>query len=603
MTPEGSIPSAAGTAPPPAATPTPAPSSAPAPAPAPAAVEPAAPAESAVESSTGAQPSARSTTNEQAREKLHAARRAAEGTQPEGEPEGELALSEAPPVIAEPEVEPLAPQEEVVPAEEVVAAPAEGQEAADLEDISHVLTEAELEAKYPRQLSKKVKADIAAREARRGALEEVATVVGGEVGLEVAKAIMPILWADPPVDEVKQPAEAEAWWNEQVDTLFDYFVLPEHANAEKLFEKMSHRFVTNALYEDAPARDAAGQFIKGADGKPIPTGAVFASNLISEEWGKQPDGQTPYDLGFVDSALKKHQAWGLDNGIAGYDGDDEPIIDPDRKGKPISLDIVDKLVRGLQIGAVNMETLDAELEAHTAKSPAAKPTPEFLALQEENAKLKSEREADLTAKQAHEAEQTRKREAEVTLYKTQAKRDVSNAVMQDVMPLLTDSSWAPSKDDKPEVASRKKTLGRMIARDINAELMGDPESPNEDWAKAWGMVERYEAYDQNGKRTPRFKRALEPLQITAKAKFLEIKRELSPGFQFAALSSRDARLAKKNGSIRTEQSTVPPVATVQPSNEPKPGDPGYYDWRAEQARKKLRASREAAERAETVGVL
>ncbi len=576
-----------GGAPPPVSSPTPAPSSAPPPVAAPAAPVGAVPAESAVESSQGAPTPEKSTTYEQARDKLHAARDAAfkEDAQPEGKPEGESLSTEpeAPPVIAEPEVEPLASEVEAVPAEEVAAAPAEGEEAADLEDLKTALTEDLLEKKYPRQLSKKVKADIAARESRRGQLEEATTVIGGDIGLGIAKAVMPILLTDCPFDEVRQPAEANAWWEEQTDKFLDQVVLPENAGAGKFFEKLSHNFVTTALYNEQE-------------------GAKFASNLISEEWGKQPDGQTPYDLPFVDSLLKAHKSWGIDNGHTGMlDDDDKPIIDPERAGKPITVATIEKLIKANQAGLINHEFVDSELAGMGTKK--AEPTARELELEAENTRLKAEGEATKTAREAAAAEQQRKREGEIAVYKTQAKGDISRAVMQDVIPIAESTGWAASKDDTPERAGPKKTLGRLVAADINAALMGDHANPNKDWKTAWEMVERYEAYTPDGKRTPRFKKALEPLQIKAKAMYLAIQRDLNAEFSFTAKTSRNAQLAKKNGHKVGEQPTVPPVATVQPSSEPKPTDPGYWEWRAEQAKNKLHAARESAERAQTVGQL
>jgi hypothetical protein len=585
---QSTIGSGTGGAPPPVSTPTPAPSSAPPPAAAqPAAPVGAVPAESAVESTQGASTPEKSTTYDQAREKLHAARDAAfkEDAQPEAESEGEPALSvepKAPPVIAEPEVEPLAPEVEAVPAE-AAAAPAEGEEAADLEDLKTVLTEDLLEQKYPRQMSKRLKADVAARETRRGQLEEAATVIGGDIGLGIAKAVLPIFLTDCPFDKVKQPAEAKAWWEKQTDTLLDQIVLPENAGAGELFEALSHNFVTTALYDE---REGPG----------------FASNLISEEWGKQPDGQTPYDLPFVDSLLKAHKSWGIDNGHTGMlDDDDKPIIDPARAGKPITVATIEKLIKADQAGLINHEFVDSELAGMGSKK--AEPTARELELEAENTQLKTEGEATKTAREAVAAEAQRKREGEIGVYKNAAKGDISRAVMQDVLPIAESTGWAASKDDTPERAGRKNTLGRLVAADINAVLMGDPANPNEDWKKAWDMVERYEAYTSDGKRTPRFKKALEPLQIKAKAMFLGIQRDLNTEFSFTAKNSRNAQLAKKNGYKVGEQPVTPPVAMLQPSSEPKPTDPGYWEWRAGQAKSKLHAAREAAERASTVGQL
>lgn len=555
--------------PPPSSSSTPAPSSAPAPV----AEQPSAPvpdtsAQPAVDAaSKGAPTPEYPRTFEQAREKLHARRRELEeegAAQPPAS-EGDESLSAKPetPDITEPKIEPLAPEVEAVPAE-AAAAPAEGEEAADLEDLKTALTEDLLEQKYPRQLSKKVKADIAAREARRGQLEEAATVIGGDIGLGIAKAVMPILLTDCPFNEATHPAEAQAWWNENVDALFDQIILSENAGAGDLFKHASHRFVTTALYDEKE-------------------GPGFASNLISEEWGKQADGVTSYDLPFVDSILKAHKSWGVD-----------------ADGKPIDVATLTALVKGLQHGAIDMNYVQGEL-ADADEKP--EPSPELLAAQEEITRLKTESEADKTAREATAAEQQRTRDGELALYKTQAKRDISSAIMQDVIPIAQSSGWAPSDGDKPERLGSKKTLGRMVAADINAVLMGDPASPNEDWKRAWDMVESYTAYDTNGKRTPRFKKVLEPLQIKAKAMFLRIQRDLASEFQFAAANTRNARLANKNGRNGEQPAAPPPVATVQQPRELKPTDPDYLERRQEAAREKLRLSREADGRRESVGHL
>lgn len=576
---QSSIPSSTPAAPPPSAPAVTAPPSAP---PAPAAAPqappaPVAPAESVAAVPPGASTPEKPKTYDEARAKLHAARdRAmAEGeAQPASEtPEAEPIVAkpepETPPVIDVPEVEP-APEVETAP-EKSDAVPAEESDV-DLDDINHVLTAEEIEQKYKRGLSKEARADFAAREARRGELETTVRDIGGKYGAGVFAKMAPAFFTDCPFDEAKQPTEAEAWWNEQADVVLDQMVLPENAGALGLFKAMSQRFTNTAIYDPD-------------------TGAAYVSNLIKGEWGQQPDGQTPYDLPFVDSLMQAHKKWGVQRGYTGTEDDDgKPIIDPARAGKPYDVATIDKLIKADQKGLINHEFIDNELSG--TESAKREPTPRELELEEENKRLKAEGETEKTAREARAAEQKREHERLVGQYKTQAKGYVSRQVMATAMPILQSVGWAPSEGDSPEVAEEKKTLAEMVTATVNAHLQSDMEEIN-------GAIDRFEAFDANGRATPRFSKKLEPFQNKAKAKVLRLIK-LNSRFKFAAGTSRNAQLAKKNGSI--ESPVVPPPIATAPK-APDPNAPVDWDERQRLAKEKLHAKLQAAKGEETVGRL
>lgn len=220
------------------------------------------------------------------RQQVAEAERAAQ--QPEQSVEAQITEPAAPaPVEAQPveEVEPIVePAAEEAPTELAAIGPGED------EYRESAWSPEEVQAKYQRNLSKKALAEITQREAHRAELIQTVDKIGGDLGVQVASVINPILLKDNPTDA-------------DVDAVFDQILLPENAGAEQLFDLMGKRLVNMQLQDEE-------------------TGREFGSQMISEEWGKNEDGSAFDFLGMkpielVDFLLRAAKA---------KDGEGDPIL-------------------------------------------------------------------------------------------------------------------------------------------------------------------------------------------------------------------------------------------------------------------------------------
>lgn len=210
------------------------------------------------------------------------------------------------PEVAEPAETPLTVAEPETVTEPLTAEPAAEETAPahseiDLDDLNQVLSLDDIKAKFPRQ-SVQMTAEFAKREAHRAELMKSVGDIGGEIGVEFAKVVNPIIWKENPTIE-------------DVDALFDQIVLPEHANAEQLFKLMGEHLINTTLQDETHGRE-------------------FGANLISEEYGKNKDG-SPYDFGgmkpleLVETLINAHKAGILNmefitSELAGQDPTPEP---------------------------------------------------------------------------------------------------------------------------------------------------------------------------------------------------------------------------------------------------------------------------------------
>lgn len=496
----------------------------------------------------------------------------------EGQAEGAAQPLEAtaPETPETPIVEPETPTPVEEPETEPIAAAAQGDD-----DLDTILDEAEFKKRYPRHSNQALIADITRREAQRGELQKSVRDIGGQPGLELAQALNPIVWKTDPTDE-------------DAEKVFDQLIDPEKgAGAINLMRKMSTHFIQTGLYDETPSS------VIGLDGKPVPVGALFASDLIKSEFGNQADGKTPYDLPFVNSVIQLHKSLGLDNGHTGtFEGEDEakPVIDPARVGKPVSVATIEKLVKGLKAGHINMDYLEAELAGQVAHEPSEQEKAAIARAEAAEAKLAE------TAEQrtANEEAAKRKEDDRLAAYTVQSDRYTSGRVMEAVNPSIKDSGWAPQEGDSKEVLAQKEYWGRMVAREINEHMRGTPEAPSQAWGDYEAARKEGTVFTREGYPTPRFKVLLTPLENMAKAKFNEIKRSMGPAFRFGPSPSaaRNARLATQNGSRNGEQPAVPPLAVV-----PKPRDPNV-PLSFEEQRAELRRNLETKVRGQaTAGVL
>lgn len=530
--PVSSAPAAPSSAPTPAA-----PSAESTPAAVPAVAEPSESTASAVPSS--ASTPARPQTQEDATARYHERLEAIRKSEAEGDTQ--------PPAAAEPEqseAEPVAVEEPEAPALPEAAAPEVETEDGD----SELLTTEQIEAL---RIPKSEKAKIAQINAQAAQLREVHKTLGSEIGVKLASEILPILWTDCPFNEATQPAEAQAWWDEQSDSLLDAIVLPEKAGAEQLFNHLSRHFVTTALYDERPAMDdVTGQPVLDAEGKPVPIGAMFANKVIAGEYGNTPDGQ-PYDL---------------------------PLIS--------------RLVQAHKEGLINMEFVDAELR-EKAETGAPEPTPKELELQAELDKVKAQTEGDATAAQQRAAEEKRKSDERMEAYKVQAKGFVSRYVMKPLMPQLADLGWAPQPGEAGSQLEQKQFFADVITTYFNLKLEGTSKTPSADYQGVQDMIDNGTAFGPDGKPTQRFTLRMQPLGDKAAALLAKAKRNLGPILKFAASTSRNAQLAKKNGKDASER-TTPALAVPEPPVDPN----APVDWEAKQAaaRAKLRAASAGRER-------
>lgn len=452
-----------------------------------------------------------------------------EGAQPEATP-GEaqpvpIPLETKPEAIEAPE--PIAEPAEAAPVEEATA-PAE---AVDSDYKEHFLTAEEIEARYNRKLSKKERADIVQMEAHRAELAKDRTAIGGDLGVKLATTINAALLTDCPFDETTQSAQADAWYEEKVDAICDQFILPENAGAEKLFDRFGKRLVNLQLQEaTCGSCHSDGNKANPKCGEHVPMGKEFAGNMISEEWGKNPDG-SPFDfkgmnpLGLVDLLLRAAQ-------LKDEDGDD----------------------------VLNVEFLKAEVEGRGKPKPTARE----LELQRENEELRKNTQ---TTTEAEEAELNRQREETKAVYQTQSKNVVRQQIMAEVTPLFQQAGWVPREGEEGPQLEQKKRLGRMVATDVNTILAATPE-----YAAVQKMIDDKTAFDPaTGRITPRFDLKLKPLRTMAKALSNETIRLLASQFKFAASSSRNAQLVKNNGNKVAAQpaAAAPPLAVPQlPTDRP-----------------------------------
>lgn len=576
---ESSIGSSAGAAPPPASSPAAAP---PADAPQPAAppatpvapgvATPAAPSKDAVAppATPGAPPSEKPTTLDAAKAlyRQQKERIEAEGSQPatppvtpvEAQPAPEPAPVEAPP--AEPVVE--EPPAEVPPV--VEAAPAAPEATSDDKDyLESTWTADEVETRFSRKLSKAERADVAARETHRADLLKTVDAIGSDLGVKVASVINPIILGDCPFDEARQPAEAQAWWDDQVDTLFDQLTLPENAHAVELVDKMGKRVVNLQLQDEiCGSCHSDGRKANPQCADHIAAGREFGSNMISEEYGKNDDG-TAFDF------------WGM---------------------KPV--DFVEMLVNAAKFrdadgnALINKEFIEGELAGNKKPEPTARE----LELQRQ---LDETRTATQTEREATAAEAKRKSEEAQAVYKTQATGYVSRQLNAVILPLATTANWIAIEGEKGEQAEQRKYWGEAVTTVIEKQVLGTVNRPTPEYQKVLDMIENKTAFDVQGHPTPRFDLKVKPLLTMARAKFREAERLMSGQFKFAAQTSRAANLVKEvGGTVGDEPAEAPPLAAA-----PKPPNNRQQTTEEKLAaeRKKYR-ERVAAEQArQTAGVL
>lgn len=463
------------------------------------------------------------------------------------------AESEAPPAVEVPEA----------PAPKEAAAPEAEAEPGDVETA--VFSPEQIESL---RLSKAEKAKIARINTQASQMQEVSKAVGGEIGLKIASELVPLLWKDDPTTE-------------DADQLLDLMVLPEYAGAQQMFDLVSTRLINTAIYADDPARDESGKPILDAAGKAVPVGEVFVNKLIGGEWGQQPDGKTPYDLQFVNGIINAHKAWGVDE-----------------NGKPIDVATIDKLVKGLKAGAINMEYLDNEIGAMDPVKPA-EPTPRELELQKQLDERNVKDQEDSTRREAEAEKQRVQEEQRMSTYQAHAKRAVSQHVMKPLMPKIIASGWAPQPGERGPQVEAKQFMADMVSTYFNLKMEGTRTAPDADYAAVQAMIDDGTAFDAAGRFTPRFVRKLEPVQTRAESLWAKAERNLGPWIKFAATTSRNAQLAKKNGT--TLETQTPAVAAPPPPEDPNVvKDDAYWEARAERNREKLR---KASEGRQTVGVL
>lgn len=441
---------------------------------------------------------------------------ARESTQPEATP-GEAQISETPepvPLETQPEAvepEPVVEPVEAAPVEEATA-PAETE---DADYKEHFLTAEEIETRFNRKLSKKEREFIGQIETHRAALAKDRDAIGGDVGVRIASTINNVLLnVDDPTDD-------------DVDAVFDQMVLPENAGAEKFFDKMGKRLVNMQLQESTcDSCHSDGNKPNPSCGEHVAMGKAFADNMISEEWGTNPDG-TPFDFG----GMRPTELVGLLlRALQIKDGDGDAVLD------------------------LNLEFLKAEVEGRGKPKPSARE----LELQRENEELRKNTQSTTAAK---EAELERQRESDKATYNTQAKGVVTRAIMAEVTPLAIKAGWAPSEGEEGPQVESKKTLGRMVAADVNTHVMATAE-----YAAVQKMIDEKTAFDPvTGRMTPRFELKLKPVQTMAKAQFNKTLRDLASQIKFAASTSRNAQLVKNNGSkVATQPAAEAPSLAAAP---------------------------------------
>lgn len=455
-------------------------------------------------------------------------------------PVGEAQPDVPPPVEVQPALEPAPPVQERPPAEPegvepLEAAPAEPAEEApiiELEGVDYreaVLTPEQIDARFARKLSKEDRAEVAQREAHRGELLEKYNKLGGDIGYDVAAAVSEVLWNQNPTVE-------------DVDKLFDQIVEADGAGNHQLFALMSQHLINTQLNDPA-------------------TGPDFASNMIGQNWGKNPDG-TAFDfrgmepLELVDILVKASQL---------KDKDGDPII--------------------------NLDFLKAEVEGN------APPT-------------KTERELELERElEAHKASDTTKAETEEQarteakrVYKTQAMSLVSRGLVDAVMPLAMKAGWALGDGEEGTSASEKKDFGEFVVDHVNLRVFGPANAPTKDYEEVNAMIEDGTAYDrETGRPSRRFQLLNEKLQNKAKALVNRKITALQPRIQFTSANSHNASLAKKNGHTTAAQpdaATPPPLATAP--TPPKAPEQMTTGERLEAERAKFReAKKRDAEQRQT----
>lgn len=542
---EGSAapPSAPPAAAPPVATPPPA--AAPVAPATPAVAQPAVttPSDAVAPSATPGAPPPKPTTLDAVKEQYRQdkARIAAEEAQPnappvppvEAQPAPAPAPVEAPP--AEPTVVEEPPAEVPPPVEEAAPAAPAAATVDDKEYLESVLTADEVETRFNRKLSKAERADIAARETHRGELLKTVDAIGSDLGVKISTAINPIILGDCPFNATEQPAEAQAWWDGAVDTIFDQLTLPENAHAVELVDQMGKRLVNLQL--DEPTCNHCQ-----SDGnKPNPRctehiagGREFGSQMIQEEFGKNDDG-TPFDF------------WGM---------------------KPI--EFVDFLIKAAKfkdnegVGLINREFLEGELAGNKKPEPTARE----LELQRENEELRTKTQTD---REATEAETKRKGEEAKVAYKTQATGYVSRQLNAVILPLATNANWTAVEGETGPQVEQRKNWGRMLTNDIQTSVLGTVNRPTPEYQAVLDMIENGTAFDAQGQPTPRFDLKVKPLRTMAKAKFKEAERVMGSLFKFAATTSRAANLVKELGGKvgePAEQPAAPPLALATPPPDP-----------------------------------
>lgn len=526
MTPDSAIPSAGSAAPPPAPSTPSQPSNASVPAPGgqpPAPATPAPDGQPAVSTEPGAQPHPQSA-EAQAQARYEAARQRLADAR--SKVAGGDARSENPDDL----LEPASSEETPPPAADLALegdqpAVAEPVGEVDFENLETYLTEEILRKRF--HVPAKLAPELAAREVHRQHLAEGVRKLGGESGLKFSEAFNPILWKAEPTDE-----DAEA--------AFDALVLPEKGGGRKLVGKMANHFVTTALYDPEH-------------------GPGFASDLIREEWGTQPDGKTPYDLQFVDSIVKAHKSWGVgaDGKPIGIDSLNRLVSSLAKHG--IDVDRAEKLFRANKLGLVNNEYIDGEL-ADQPEEPEHVPTEkEKEALARAEAAEAKLREQDAST-EAKAAELKAEHERKVGLYRASATQWLQRYIFTKVMPAATKANWALRDGEEPTPG--KQTLGRMTSTTINYEIQYGETKPKYD--ELMKMVDDGEAFDRSGKPTPRFLQVAEPLQNVALAMHNEFIRDLGPALKFTAASTRNARLVAERNGQQPESLEPPPLATPRP---------------------------------------